>query len=192
MLEDVVHQFLHDAEDDEFLFGLDPVLVIMKTGAGIYGSAPADLLEKVVDRRFQSEILEGGWHQAVADVADELDGIIDDLACLEYALELRGLVLVHEVFIEIEPGGGEEGTGIIMEVGGQSLSFLFLQLDAGVEHHLLLVYFHLLHSLLEALHPALVEDDEEHQANHQYQHSDGAQKKHQAGIGGIGLQEKHE
>ena len=54
----------------------------------------------------------------MADVADKLDGIVDDLAGLEYGLKLGALVLVYEVFVEVQAGGGQQGAGIVVEIGG--------------------------------------------------------------------------
>ena len=62
----------------------------------------------------------------MADVANELDGVVDDLAGLEDRLQLGALVLVHEVFVEVQAGGGQEWSGIVVEIGGESLAFFFL------------------------------------------------------------------
>lgn len=107
----------------------------------------------------------------MTDVADQLYGIIDDLAGLEDGLELGGLVLVYEILVEIKPCGGEEWTGVIVQVGGESLPFFFLQFDAGIEHHFLLFDFHLLHLLLKFLHFSLMEDDEHYKPDGEHKHS---------------------
>ncbi len=57
VFEDIIDQFLHDTEDDQFLLALQPVLVFMEAAAGVDASRSADLLEQVVDGRFQAKIL---------------------------------------------------------------------------------------------------------------------------------------
>ena len=58
----------------------------------------------------------------MADITDQLDGIVNDLPGLEDGLQLGGFVLVHEVLIQVEAGRGQEGTGIIMQIGGKALA----------------------------------------------------------------------
>ena len=110
VFENVVDQFLDDPENDQFTFSLQAFAVVVKPGAGIHAAGAADLLEQVVHGRFQPEILEGGGHQAVGDVPDQLDGIVDDLFGIVDALELGLFVEVHKIFIEVEAGRGEQGT----------------------------------------------------------------------------------
>ena len=43
----------------------------------------------------------------MADVADELDGVINYLAGLEDGLKLGALILVHKVFIQVQSCGGQ-------------------------------------------------------------------------------------
>ena len=71
----------------------------MPTLTALMYSGAADFLEQVVHGRFQSEVFQGRGHQAMTDIPDQLDGIINDLAGLEYGLELGGFILVHQVFV---------------------------------------------------------------------------------------------
>lgn len=112
----------------------------------------------------------------MADIPDELDGVVDDLAGLENGLQLGGLILVNKVFIEIEAGGGEQGAGIIMEVGRKPLSFFLLQFDRRVKQYFLLLLFHLLEAGLVTHHFPLVEDDEDDKADGKYNHTQGTQE----------------
>lgn len=68
----------------------------------------------------------------MGDIPDQLDGIIDDLLGVVDALELGIDVLVHQVFVQVEAGGGEERTGIVVQVCCDALSFLFLPAYGGV------------------------------------------------------------
>src|SRR6185295_12352875 len=79
VFEDIIDQFLDNPENNELVFGLKPFPVVMKAGTGIHATRSADLLEKIIYCRFKSEIFQRGWHQAMGDVADQLDGIVDDL-----------------------------------------------------------------------------------------------------------------
>lgn len=133
VLKDIIDQFLDDTEDHQLFFSFEPVLVFMKTAAGINAAGTTDLLEQVIHGRLQPEILQGRRHQAMADITDELDGIINDLAGLEDRLQLGGLILVHQILIQIQTGCGQQGTGIIVQVGSQALAFLFLQFDRGIQ-----------------------------------------------------------
>ena len=60
VLENVVHQLLYDPEHDQFLLHFHTVFVIVEAAARVDGTRSVDFLEKVVDRGFQSEILQGG------------------------------------------------------------------------------------------------------------------------------------
>ena len=120
-----------------------------------------------------------GRHQAVADVADKLDGIINDLPCLEDRLvKLSGFC----------PGslGSHSGTGgrwqqragiIMLQVGGQALlsSSWF---DRSVERYLLLLLFHQANLILVFQHPSLVHHNENDKGYHQNNHTDGAREQH--------------
>lgn len=79
VFHDIVHKFLDDAEHQQFLIHLQPYPVIVKAGAGIETAAAADLLEEVGGGAFQPEILKGGRHEAMADIADKQYGFINDL-----------------------------------------------------------------------------------------------------------------
>ena len=57
VLKNIIDQFLHNAEDDQFFFFFKSFLVLMETAAGIDGTRAADLLEQVVDGRLQPEVL---------------------------------------------------------------------------------------------------------------------------------------
>lgn len=171
VFEDIVDQLLHHAEDDEFLFFLEPGFVFVKTAAGIDAAGAGYFLEQVVYGRFEPEILEGGGHQVVADIADELDGIVYNLPGLEDGLELDGLIVVNQVFIQVQAHGGQQGAGIVVQVGGQALAFFFLQLDGGVEQDFLLVLFHLLYLFMKEHHTPLVQDDEDDQGYRKHHHA---------------------
>ena len=114
----------------------------------------------------------------MTDIADELDGIIKNLPCLEDGLELGSLVLVHQVLVQVKAGGGQQGAGIIVQVGRQALAFFLLQTDRGVQQDLLLFLFHMLELRLVADHLALVENDKEDQTDSQYKHTQGTQKEY--------------
>ncbi len=88
----IVHQFLYYPENYQFIFCFQPFPVIMETTAGIHASRTTDLLKKVIDRRLQTKIFQGGRHQAVGNVADQLDGIINDLFGIVDTLQLCGFV----------------------------------------------------------------------------------------------------
>ncbi len=107
----------------------------------------------------------------MGNIPDQLDGIVDDLFGVVDALELGIDILVNEVFVQVQSGGGEERTGIIVQVGGDALPFFFLPAYGGVEEDLLLFVFHLLELELVADDPALVEYDKYNQADSEYQHA---------------------
>ncbi len=112
--------------------GFQPFPVIVKTGAGIHAAGTADFLEKVIYGRFQPEILQGRRHQAVRDIPDQLDGIVDDLFGIVDALELGLFVQVHKILIQVKAGGGQQRAGIVVQVGCNALAFFFLQADGGI------------------------------------------------------------
>lgn len=101
VLQDIVHQFLDHPEYDQLGLRLQPFAVIMEPGAGIHAAGTADLLEQVIDGGFQPEILQGRRHQAVRDIADELDRIVDDLLGVVDALQLRGLVEIDQILVQV-------------------------------------------------------------------------------------------
>ena len=49
VFEDIVDQFLDDAENDELGFRLQSFAVVMEPGAGIHAAGATDLLEQIVD-----------------------------------------------------------------------------------------------------------------------------------------------
>ena len=51
------------------------------------------------------------------NVADQLDGIVDDLLGIIDALELGLFIKVYKILIEIEARRGEQGAGIVVQVG---------------------------------------------------------------------------
>ena len=161
VFEDIVDQFLDDPENNEFIFRLKSFPIVVESGAGVHAAGAADLLEQVIDCRLEPKIFEGGGHQGVADIADELDGVIDDLFGVIDALQLGGFVEVDEVLVEVKAGGGKEGAGVVVEVGGDALAFFFLKPDAGIEEKFLLVLFHPLEPQLVADDLTLVEDNED-------------------------------
>ena len=194
MFQNIVHQFLDHAEDDQFLVGVQAIAVIMKTATGVHAARTADLLEEVVDGRFQSEIFQRRRHEAMRDIADQLDGIIDDLFGIVDTLQLRGLVEVHQVFVEVQAGGGQQGACIVVEIGSDALAFFFLEADRGIQQHFLLFLFQPLQLHLVAYHFPLVKDDKHDKADSQCQHTHGAKEQNQ-GHGTISsatyLQEEH-
>src|SRR5690606_30464162 len=103
----------------------------MKTRGGIHAARVADLLKQIVDCRFESEVLQRGRHKAVTYVSYKLYGVVNDLSCLEDGLQLCGLVLVHEVLIQVKPCRGKQWSRIIVKIGRQALTFFFPQLDGG-------------------------------------------------------------
>src|SRR5687767_15009201 len=161
---------------------MESFAVIVEAATGVHAAGAGDLLEKVVHCRFQAKVFEGGGHQAVGDVADQLDGIVNNLFGVVDALQLGAFIKVYHVFVEVEPGGGKEGAGVVVQICGNTLSFLFLEADRGVEQHFLLFGFHFLQGALVADHFALVEDNKDNEADSQYQHSDGTEEEYQGNL----------
>src|SRR2546423_3231974 len=87
VFQDIVYQFLYDAEYDQFFFRQHSFPVVVEAATGIHPSRAANLLEEVVYCGFQAEILKGWRHQAMRDITDKLDRIVNDLFCIIYALE---------------------------------------------------------------------------------------------------------
>lgn len=112
------------------------------------------------------------------DVPDQLDGIVNDLLGVVYALQLGVDILVNEVFVEVEAGGGEQGPGIVVKVCGYPLPFFFLPAYGGVQQDLLLFIFHFLELHLVFDDPTLVENDKDDQADSEYQHANGSEEQH--------------
>lgn len=112
------------------------------------------------------------------DVPDQLDGIVNDLLGVIDALQLGIDILVYEVFVEVEAGGGQEGPGVIVKVCGYALAFFFLPADGGVQQDLLLFIFHFLELHLVFDNPSLVENDKHDQADSKYQHANGSEEQH--------------
>ena len=174
VLEDIVNELLYDPENDQLIFGLQPFAIVMEAGAGVHATGAADLLEEVVDGGFQPEVLEGGGHKTMRDIANELDGVVDDLLGIVNALQLGGLVQIDQVLIEIESGGGEQGAGVIVEVGGNTLAFFFLQADRGIQQQFLLILLHALEAQLVAYHLTLVKNNENDEPDGKCEHTNGA------------------
>ena len=101
VLHDVIDQLLDDPEDMQFLFQFQALAVIMKTYTRVQVPAAVDLLKQVAEGAFQSEVFQRRRHHAVADVADQLDGIIDNLFGAEDGLQLGGRFLIHDVFVQV-------------------------------------------------------------------------------------------
>lgn len=137
----------------------------MEATAGVDRPGGTDLLEKVVDGGFQPEILQGGWHQAMGDVPDELDGIVDDLFGVVNALQLGADILLEEVLVQVETRRGQQGPGIIVEIGRNALPLLLLPADGCIQQDLLLLLFHLLELQLIPEDLPLVENNEYNQGN---------------------------
>ena len=76
VLKNIIDQLLHNAENDQFFFRFQPVFIFMKTAAGIDAAGAADFLKQVIDSGFQTKIFKCWWHQAMADIADQLNGVI--------------------------------------------------------------------------------------------------------------------
>jgi len=114
----------------------------------------------------------------VADIADELDGVVEDLAGLVDGLKLGGLILVDQVFVKIKSGGSQQGAGVVVEVGGQALALLFLEADGSVQQDLLLLMLQLLKPELVPDYLSLVKDDEKDQTDGQYKHAQSAHKEY--------------
>ena len=114
VFEDIIDQLLDHAENDQFVFGLEPFAVIVKTGAGIHAAGSADLLEQIVHGGLETEILQGRRHQAMRDIPDQLDGVVDDLLGIIDALELCLFVEVYKILIEVEARRSEQGAGIVV------------------------------------------------------------------------------
>lgn len=68
----------------------------------------------------------------MADIADKLDGIVDNLFGVIDTLELGCFIEVNEVFVEIETGGGQEGSGVVMKICSDTLAFFFLEANRGI------------------------------------------------------------
>jgi len=73
----------------------------MEPGTCIHAARAADLLEQIIYGRFQSKVFQGRGHQAVGDISDQLDGIVDDLFGVVDALKLGRFIEVDEIFIEV-------------------------------------------------------------------------------------------
>ncbi len=112
----------------------------------------------------------------MTDISDQLNGVIDDLAGLEDRLKLGGFIHIHQVLVQVKPCGGQQGTSIIMQVGGQALPFFFLQFNGSVQQDLLLFLFHMVDPVLESKHSSLVKNDENDQCNGKHDHPQGTQK----------------
>lgn len=176
VFEDIVDEFLDHAEDEQFLFRSQSVPVIVEPAAGVDGAGAGYFLEEVIYGGFQTKVLQGRRHQAMGDIPDELDGIVNDLLGVIDALQLGIDILVYEVFVEVEAGGGEEGAGVIVEVSGDALAFFFLPADRCVKEDLLLFLLHFLELHLVFDDPALVENDKYDQADSEYQHADRSEE----------------
>ena len=107
------------SENDQFFFRL-PVFVFVETAAGVHGAEPLIFWNRSLTAD-SSQVFEGRRHQAVADVADQLDSIVDDLAGLEDRLQLC-FVLVNGFSLRVETGGGQQRTCVIVQVGGQNFN----------------------------------------------------------------------
>jgi hypothetical protein len=64
----------------------------MESATGVHAARTANFLEKVIDGTFESEIFQGGGHEAMGDIPDQLDGIVNDLLGVVYVLELGGFI----------------------------------------------------------------------------------------------------
>ena len=165
----------------------------MEPGTRIHAPGAADLLEQVVYRRFQTKILQGRGHQAVRNISDQLDGIIDDLLGIINTLQLSGLIEIHQVLVQIQTRRRQQRTGIIVEIRRNPLPFFLLQAYGGIQKQLLLILFHLLQFHLVTNDLALVKDDENDKPYGERQHSYGAKKQHHGYIArASNIKERHE
>jgi len=112
------------------------------------------------------------------DISDQLDGIIDDLLGVVDTLQLGGLIQVDQVLVKIKPGSSQQGAGIVVQIGCDALSFLFLEPDGGIQQELLLVLFHALQPHLIPDDFSLMKNDKDDQPYGKRQHSYGAKEKH--------------
>ena len=115
----------------------------------------------------------------MADVTDQLYRIIQYLPGLEDGLQLGCLILVHQVFIQVKAGSSQQGSGIIMKIGCESLSFLLLKPDGSIQQDFLLFMFQVLQFQLVSDNLSLMEYDKKDQANGQYQHAQGTQEEYE-------------
>ena len=53
----------------------------------------------------------------MADIADKLYRVVDDLPGLEDGLELRGFVHIHQVLIQVKAGGCQQWPSVVVQVG---------------------------------------------------------------------------
>jgi hypothetical protein len=127
-------------------------------------------LEKVIDCRLQTKVLEGRGHQAVRDVPDQLDGIIYNLLGIVDALQLGRDILVNQVVIQVKTGCSQQWAGVIMKISCNALPFFFLPPDGCIEENLLLLLFKSLKLLLVLDDLSLVKYNEYHQAYGKHQH----------------------
>ena len=192
MFKDVINEFLDYAKDDEFLFGVHAFAVIVEAAAGVHAAGAADFLEEVVYGAFQAEIFERRRHQAVRDIADKLDGIVDNLFGVVDALQLAGFVEVHQVFVQVEAGGSQEGAGVVVQVGCDAGAFFFLEADGCVQEHLLLVLFHSLELELVAYDFPLVKHDKNDESDREHEHAYCAEEEDRCcRVSNIGLEKVH-
>jgi hypothetical protein len=112
----------------------------------------------------------------MGDIADQLDGIVDNLFGIVNTLQLGSLVEVDQVFVQIEPGGRQERACVVMEVGRDALAFFFLQADTGIQEQFLLVLFHPLQFHLVPDDLTLVKDDKNDKPDRKRQHPYSAKK----------------
>jgi len=116
------------------------------------------------------------------DITYQLDGIVDDLFGVIDTLELGLFVEVYKILIEVEAGSGEQRSGVVMQVGGNALAFLFLQSDGGIQKRFLLILLHFLKLLLIADDFPLVKADEYDESYREGQHADRAEEQHHRNI----------
>ena len=128
----------------------------------------------------------------MADVADALNGIIDDLFGTEDGLQLLGGFEVNQVFIEVKKGSGQLRTYIIVQVGCNPVSFLLLKFNGGIQQHLLLLILQPLQFGIELVDFSLMKDYKEHNAQGKTDHGQRAEKQDIIETAGIGyLKQSH-
>src|SRR5690242_13819174 len=93
----VIYQLLYHSENDQFLIGMQPFAIIVKAATGVHAARTAYFLKQIVHCRFESEIFKGRGHQAMRNISNKLNGIVDNLFGVVNALKLGGFIEVNEV-----------------------------------------------------------------------------------------------
>ncbi len=73
----------------------------MKPATAVNASCAINFLDQIRHGTFQPEVFQGRRYQAVRNISDELNSIIHNLLGIIDRLQLRGLVLVNQIFIKV-------------------------------------------------------------------------------------------